>query len=85
LHFNTKLTFYKFAKQYTIYNQSLKAIKERESHVQKPRNINKTNTPIITALAITTTLPTMTLTTINLNPYPYTNAFIKLIYQNPLH
>jgi lysozyme family protein len=61
-HFNTESTFYKFAKQYTIYDQSLKAIKERESHVQKPRNINKTNTPTATTptitTATTTTLPT---------------------------
>jgi len=69
LHFNTKLTFYKFAKQYTIYNQPLKAIEECESRVQKPYNANKTNTLII-ALAITiatiTTLPTIT---------PCTNTF----------
>ena len=80
MYFNTESTFYKFAKQYIIYNQSLKAIKERELRVQKPRNINKTNTFTITALAITTTLPTITLTTTNPNLYPRTNAFIKLIY-----
>jgi lysozyme family protein len=58
-HFNTESTFYEFAKQYTIYDQSLKAIKERESRVQKPRDANKTNTPTATAPAttITTTLP----------------------------
>jgi len=32
-HFNAELSFYKFAKQYTIYDQSLKAIKERELYV----------------------------------------------------
>ena len=80
MHFNTKLAFYKFAKQYIIYNQSLKAIKERELYVQKPCNSNKTNTSISAiALAIITTLLTITLTTtINLNLY--INAFIKLIY-----
>ena len=61
-HFNTKSTFYKFAKQCTIYNQSLKAIEERESRVRKPyTDANKINTLIpATALAtaITTTLPT---------------------------
>ena len=57
-HFNTESTFYKFAKQCTIYDQSLKAIEERESRVQKPRDANKTNTPTATTLAITTTLPT---------------------------
>jgi hypothetical protein len=61
LHFNTESTFYKFAKQYTIYNQSLKAIKERELRVYKPYiDANKTNTLTTTpatALAITTTLP----------------------------
>ena len=70
MHFNTKLTFYKFAKQYTIYNQPLKAIEECESRVQKPYNANKTNTPttaLATALAITTI--TTLLTTL------YTNTF----------
>jgi len=81
LHFNTKLAFYKFAKQYIIYNQSLKAIKERELYVQKPCNSNKTNTSISAiALAIITTLLTTTFTIINSNPYPYINAFVKLIY-----
>ena len=71
-HFNTESTFYKFAKQCTIYNQSLKAIKERESRVRKPRtDANKTNTPT-TALAITIA----TTTTITL----YTNTLPKLIY-----
>ena len=66
-HFNTESTFYKFAKQYTIYDQSLKAIKERESRVCKPyTDANKTNTPI-TALAITTATATTTT--------PYTNTF----------
>jgi hypothetical protein len=66
-HFNTESTFYKFAKQCTIYDQSLKAIEERESRVRKPYiDANKTNTLISTiALAITTTLPTT----------PYTNTF----------
>jgi hypothetical protein len=53
--------FYKFAKQYAIYDQSLKAIEERESRVRKPyTDANKTNTPTATAPAttITTTLPT---------------------------
>ena len=62
LHFNTESTFYEFAKQCTIYDQSLKAIKERESRVRKPyTDANKTNTFIpATALATatTTTLPT---------------------------
>jgi hypothetical protein len=53
-HFNTKLTFYKFAKQYTICNQSLKAIKERKSYICKPCNANKTNTLISTTALITT-------------------------------
>ena len=59
-HFNTESTFYEFAKQCTIYDQSLKAIKERESRVCKPRtNANKTNTSAIAlATATTTTLPT---------------------------
>jgi hypothetical protein len=60
-HFNTESTFYKFAKQYAIYDQSLKAIEERESRVRKPyTDANKTNTPTATAPAttITTTLPT---------------------------
>jgi hypothetical protein len=70
-HFNTESTFYKFAKQYTIYDQSLKAIKERESRVRKPRDANKTNTLTFatapaTATATTTTLPTTT---------PYINTF----------
>ena len=53
--------------QYTIYDQSLKAIKERESRVCKPyTDANKTNTPI-TALAITTTTATTTT--------PRTNTF----------
>jgi hypothetical protein len=69
LHFNTKLTFYKFAKQYTIYNQSLKAIEERESRVRKPYiDANKTNTPI-SAIALATTITTTLLIT------PYTNTF----------
>jgi hypothetical protein len=63
-HFNTESTFHEFAKQYTIYDQSLKAIEERESRVRKPRtDANKTNTPTSAtattlATAITTTLPT---------------------------
>ena len=66
-HFNTESTFYEFAKQYTIYDQSLKAIKERESRVRKPYiDANKTNT-LTTALAITTA----TATTIT----PRTNTF----------
>jgi hypothetical protein len=71
LHFNTESTFYKFAKQYTIYDQSLKAIEERKSRVRKPRtNANKTNTPpSATALAITTATTTTLLIT------PYTNTF----------
>jgi hypothetical protein len=70
-HFNTKSTFYKFAKQYTIYNQSLKAIKECKSRIRKPYiNANKTNTPLsATALAITTA------TTITLPTTPYINIF----------
>jgi len=79
-HFNTESTFYKFAKQCTIYNQSLKAIKERESRVRKPRtDANKTNTPT-TALAITTA--TTTTTTPRTNTFP--NTLPKLTYQNPL-
>ena len=67
LHFNTESTFYEFAKQCTIYDQSLKAIKERESRVRKPCiNANKTNTPT-TALAITTATATTTT--------PRTNTF----------
>jgi len=52
-----------------IYNQSLKAIKERKSHIRKPyTDANKTNTPISAiALAIITT--TTLLTT------PRTNTF----------
>ena len=87
-HFNTELTFYKFTKQYTIYNQSFKAIKERESRVQKPCDANKINTLTTTlaiALAITTTttitLPTITPRT---NTFPNTTNLPKLIYQNPL-
>jgi hypothetical protein len=71
LHFNTESTFYEFAKQYTIYDQSLKAIEECELRVRKPRDANKTNTLTFatipaTATAITTTLPTIT---------PYINTF----------
>jgi hypothetical protein len=70
-HFNTKSTFYKFAKQYTIYDQSLKAIKERESRVRKPRtNANKTNTlTSANALAIITAITTTLLTTPCINTF----------------
>jgi hypothetical protein len=83
LHFNTKLTFYKFATQYTIYNQSLKAIEECKSRVYKPYiDANKTNTLIFaTATALATTI------TITLLITPYINTFLtllKFIYQNPL-
>ena len=57
-HFNTELSFYEFAKQCTIYDQSLKAIKECESRVYKPCiDANKTNT-LATTLAITTAITT---------------------------
>ena len=63
-HFNIKSTFYKSAKQYTIYDQSLKAIKKRESRVYKLYiDANKINTPIFATTLmtiITTTLPTTT-------------------------
>ena len=73
-HFNTESTFQEFAKQYTIYDQSLKAIEERESRVRKPRDANKTNTSATTAPTPTTstTLPIRT------------NTFVKPTYQNPL-
>jgi hypothetical protein len=67
-HFNTESTFHEFAKQCTIYDQSLKAIKERESRVRKPRDANKTNTPTF-ATALATTITTTLLTT------PRTNTF----------
>ena len=68
-HFNIKSTFYKSAKQYTIYDQSLKAIKKRESRIRKPYiDANKTNTPI-SAIALATT------TTTTLPTTPRTNTF----------
>jgi hypothetical protein len=81
-HFNTESTFHEFAKQCTIYDQSLKAIEERESRVRKPRtDANKTNTPISAtapATATTTTLPTTPRTN------TFQNTLPKPIYQNPL-
>jgi hypothetical protein len=80
-HFNTESTFHEFAKQYTIYDQSLKAIEERESRVRKPcTDANKTNTPTATAPAttITTTLPTTPRTN------TFQNTLPKPTYQNPL-
>jgi hypothetical protein len=83
-HFNTKSTFYEFAKQCTIYDQSLKAIKERESRVCKPCiDANKTNTPLSAtalALAITTTTTITLLITPYTNTFPNTNNLPKLIY-----
>jgi len=78
-HFNTESTFQEFAKQCTIYDQSLKAIKERESRVRKPRDANKTNTAT-TAPAITTA--TATTTTPRTNTFQ--NTLPKPTYQNPL-
>ena len=82
MHFNTESTFYKFAKQYTIYDQSLKAIKECESRVRKPRiDANKTNTPI-PAIALATTTTTTLPTTPRTNTFQ--NTLPKPTYQNPL-
>ena len=83
-HFNTKSTFHEFAKQCTIYNQSLKAIKERESRVRKPyTDANKTNTPTsANAPAITTATTTTLPTTPRTNTFQ--NTLPKPTYQNPL-
>jgi hypothetical protein len=59
-----------------IYDQSLKAIEEREARIHKPMDTIKTLKPMTTTATATTSAM--------LTPYPHTNAFLKPIYQNPL-
>jgi hypothetical protein len=62
-HFNSDISFQEFAKQCAVYDQSLKAIEERESRTRKPTPIAPTSPRISTqSLATPTAAPSSTRT-----------------------